>query len=151
MLSLIQLHKPTMALTLSSQSLTSPIPDDELLQVIVDFLALGHVDNIVAMFRQETRYYQWTGRMLADNRYSVRLGVSVLFERLAILCPEDVALAIPSLAEQLDNPIDWIRGEAVSVLGLIGTEDAISLVRSQLLDSSPQVVEVVRDILGLPT
>ena len=129
---------------------SSTVSDDELQQVIADFLALGHVDNIVAMFRQDLRYYQWTGRLLTDSRYSVRLGVSVLFEHLAALCPQDVALAIPSLAGQLDNPIDWIRGEAVSVLGLIGGEEALTLVSSHLRDPSPQVAEVAHDILGLP-
>ena len=109
-------------------------------KVIADFLALGHVDNIVAMFRQDRRSYQWTGQLLTDKRYSVRLGVSVLFEHLVALCPQDVPLAIPSLAKQLDHPIDWVRGEAISVLGLIGTEDALALVRSHLRDPSPQVV-----------
>ena len=128
---------------------TPIVSDDELLQVIADFLALGHVDNIIAMFRQDLRYYQWTGRLLTDNRYSVRLGVSVLFEQLATLCPQDVVLAIPSLARQLDHPVDWIRGEAVSVLGLIGGDEALALVRTCLHDPSPQVVEVTRDILGI--
>ena len=123
--------------------------DDEMPKVIADFLALGHVDNIVAMFRQDRRSYQWTGQLLTDSRYSVHLGVSVLFEHLVALCPQDVPLAIPSLAKQLDHPIDWVRGEAISVLGLIGTEESLALVRSHLRDPSPQVVEVARDILGL--
>lgn len=139
-----------MELNSTAKPSSPTVSDDELLQVIADFLALGHVDNIVAMFRQDRRYYQWAGRLLADSRYSVRLGVSVLFESLAAHCPQDAALAIPSLARQLDNPIDWIRGEAVSVLGLIGGEEALALVRTHLDDSSPQVVEVARDILGLP-
>lgn len=80
--------------------------DEELLQVIADFLAMGHADNIVAMFRQEPRYWSWTGRLLEDERYAVRLGVSVLFEQLVTLCPDYLPLALPSLAVQLDNPVD---------------------------------------------
>ncbi|NLB05467.1 MAG: HEAT repeat domain-containing protein, partial [Desulfobulbaceae bacterium] len=121
-----------------------------LLQVIVDFLAMGYADNIVAMFRQEPRYWEWTGRLLTDERYAVRLGVLVLFEQLVVLCPEKLPLAIPSLAEQLDNPVDWVRGEAVSVLGLIASDEALDLVRSRLDDRSPQVREIAHDILGLP-
>ena len=126
------------------------VSDTELLQVIGDFLAMGHVDNIVAMFRQDPRYYGWSGQLLTDERYSVRLGVSVLFEHLAVLCPEQLPLAIPSLVQQLDNPLEWVRGEAVSVLGIIGTEAALAPLRLLLNDSSPQIVEIVRDIMEIP-
>ncbi len=133
---------------------TTPLPegvsDAELLQVIADFLAMGHVDNIIAMFRQEPRFYSWTGLLLTDDRFAVRLGVSVLFEHLAVLCPEHLPLAVPSLLDQLDNPIDWVRGEAASVLGIIGTEEALVRLHPLLHDTSPQVVEIVQDILGIP-
>ena len=126
------------------------VSDTELLQVIADFLAMGHVDNIVAMFRQEQHYYGWTGQLLTDERFAVRLGVSVLFEHLAALCPDQLPLAIPSLVAQLDNPLEWVRGEAASVLGIIGTEAALAPLRLLLNDSSPQVVEIVHDIMGTP-
>ena len=126
------------------------VSDAQLLQVIADFLAMGHVDNIVALFRQEPRLFSWTGLLLADDRFAVRLGVSVLFEHLAVLCPEHLPLAIPSLGDQLDNPIDWVRGEAASVLGIIGTEEAKALIQPLLRDPSPQIVEIVHDILEIP-
>jgi len=126
------------------------VSDAELLQVIADFLAMGHVDNIVALFRQEPRLFSWTGLLLADDRFAVRLGVSVLFEHLAVLCPDHLPLAIPSLSDQLDNPVDWVRGEAASVLGIIGTEEARALIRPLLSDPSPQIVEIVHDILEIP-
>ena len=128
----------------------APISDTELLQVIADFLAMGHVDNIVAMFRQDPRYYGWTGQLLNDERFAVRLGVSVLFEHLVVLCPEQLPLAIPSLIAQLDNPLEWVRGEAASVLGIIGTEAALAPLRLLLNDSSPQIVEIIHDIMGIP-
>ena len=139
---------------LPNETIAAPTPrepsDEELLQVIADFLAMGHADNIVAMFRQEPRYWSWTGRLLEDERYAVRLGVSVLFEQLVTLCPDYLPLALPSLAVQLDNPVDRVRGEAVSVLGLIASDSALDLVRSRLDDRSPQVREIAHDILGLP-
>lgn len=127
------------------------ISDEALLQVIADFLAMGHVDNIVAMFRQEPRYFAWTGRLLTDERFAVRLGVSVLFEHLAGLCPELLSLAVPGLVEQLGHPVEWVRGEAASVLAIVGTEAALAALPLLLDDPSPQVREIVRDILGLPT
>ncbi len=85
------------------QTGSDEVSDQELLKVIADFLEMGHVENIVAMFKQEPRYYQWTGALLADERFGVRLGASVLFEYLAEECPDDVHLAVPSLAEALQN------------------------------------------------
>jgi hypothetical protein len=126
------------------------VSDTHLLQVIADFLAMGHVDNIVALFRQEPRLFSWTGLLLADERFAVRLGVLVLFEHLAVVCPDHLPLAIPSLGDQLNNPIDWVRGEAASVLGIIGTEEARALIRPLLRDPSPQIVEIVHDILEIP-
>jgi hypothetical protein len=125
----------------------STVSDEELLQVIADFLAMGHVDNIVAMFRQEPRYLAWSGRLLTDERYGVRLGVSVLFEHLVEYCPEHLNLAIPGLIAELSHTASWVRGEAASVLGIIGTEEALAPLPALLDDNSPQVVEIVRDIL----
>jgi hypothetical protein len=126
------------------------VSDEELQRVIADFLAMGHVDNIVAMMRQEPRYLAWTGRLLEDERFAVRIGISVLFEHLAVLCPQHLPLAVPGLVEQLGHGIEWVRGEAASVLGIIATEEALAPLPALLHDPSPQVVEIVRDILGPP-
>ncbi len=124
------------------------VSDRELLRVIADFLEMGHVENIVAMFKQETRYYQWVGDLLKDERFAVRLGVSVLFEYLVEERPGEVGLAIPSLAAALKHPTPWVRGEAVSVLALIGGSEAMALVRTMTEDPAPEVAAVVRDILA---
>ncbi len=123
------------------------VSDDELLTVIADFLDMGFVENIVAMFRQETRYYRWIDRLLADERFAVRLGVSVLFEYLVQERPQEVGLALPSLVAALDSDLARVRGEAVSVLGIIGTDEALAHVRAMVNDPDPQVAEVARDIL----
>ncbi|WP_051554204.1 HEAT repeat domain-containing protein [Desulfobulbus elongatus] len=128
-------------------SQSSEISDDVVRQVIADFLALGHVDNIVAMVRQEPRYLAWTGQLLEDERYAVRLGVAVLFEHLTAICPEHLFLAVPGLTVQLCHPLARVRGEAASVLGTIATDEALAVLPPLLHDPSPQVVEVVRDIL----
>ncbi len=123
------------------------VSDQELKRVIADFLDMGHVENIVAMFRREPRYYEWTGDILRDERFSVRLGISVLFEELQNIQPEKLALAIPSLVELLmaDEPL--LRGEAISLLGIIGNEKALALVRRQQDDPDSQVREMVQLVL----
>ncbi len=126
------------------------VSDQELKQVIADFLDQGHVENIVAMFRREPRYYAWTGDILRDQRFSVRLGISVLFEELLLIQPDKLALAIPSLLELLTAEEPLLRGEAISLLGIIGNEAALEFVRQKVDDPDPQVREMVQLVLGEP-
>ncbi len=123
------------------------VSDQELKKVIADFLDQGHVENIVAMFRREQKYYEWTGEILSDERFSVRLGLSVLFEELLQIQPEKLTLAIPSLVKLLDSADPFLRGEAVSVLGIIGTKEAIAQVQLLQNDPNPQVREMVQLVL----
>jgi hypothetical protein len=124
-----------------------PVSDDELKRVIKDFLEMGHVENIVAMFRRDPHYYTWTGEILDDERFNVRLGVAVLFEELQSLQPEKLKLAIPSLSRLLQSASALMRGEAISILGIIGTDQAINLIREMLTDPSPQVREMAELVL----
>ena len=127
------------------------VSDAELKKVIGDFLDMGHVDSITAMFRREPRYYGWIGEILNDPRFQVRLGVSVLFEELRLLQPDKIDLAIPSLLALLQAvppAPSYARGEAVGVLALIGSEAAMAAVRALAADPDPLVAEVARDILG---
>jgi len=127
------------------------VSDAELKQVIGDFLDMGLVDNIVAMFRRDPRYYPWIGEILNDSRFQVRLGVSVLFEELRLIQPDLIDLATPSLLALLHAvPVlpTHVRGEAVSVLAIIGSEAAMEGVRAMALDSDPLVAEIALDILG---
>ncbi len=132
---------------IKQESRSAEVSDEELLKVIADFLEMGYVENIVAMFKQEPRYYQWTGQLLKDERFAVRLGVSVLFEYLVADRPGDVDLAVPSLSRALQNKTAWVRGEAVSVLAIIATDEAIDLVKTMVNDPAPEVAAVARDIL----
>ncbi len=123
------------------------VKDKELKQVICDFLEMGHVENIVAMFRQDKRYYDWIGEFLQDERFVVRLGVSVLFEYLIVESPEDTPLALPSLKKIIDDPRSWVRGEVASVLGIIANQEAIALLKKLSKDSDKQVAAIAKDLL----
>ncbi|PIE55885.1 MAG: PBS lyase [Desulfobulbus propionicus] len=130
-----------------SKNFHKEISDEELLLVIADFLDMGHVDNIVAMFRAEPRYFRWTGSLLTDQRLAVRLGVSVLFEYLVEDVPNQTALALDSLEQALADDRDWVRGEALTVLGIIGGQRAHTLINAHVNDPAPLVREVAVDIL----
>lgn len=123
------------------------VSDRDLKKVIADFLEMGHADTIFEMFKQDVRYYDWVGELLDDERFNVRLGISVLFEELKIHCPADIYLAVPSLCKAFHESPPHVRGEAINVLGIIGNSDAIDCIRKALHDDSPQVQEVAKDVL----
>jgi hypothetical protein len=124
------------------------VSDEDLLKVIADFLEMGHVQNIVEMFKQDSRYYDWVGTLLTDERFAVRLGVSVLFEYLVEERQDEVYLAIPSLSQVLEHDTPWVRGEALSVLAIIGSQDAMAIIRKRRNDPAPEVAAIAEDILS---
>jgi hypothetical protein len=119
----------------------------DLLKVIGDFLELGHVENIVAMFKQDQGLYDLTGDLLRDERFAVRLGAAVLFEELAVIRPDEIQRAIPALLPLLKEANPIFRGEAATILGIIGGEEAIKNLMQLQNDDDPQVLEIVTDIL----
>ena len=121
--------------------------DIDMLQVIGDFLELGHVENIVAMFKQDRSLYGLTGDLLRDERFTVRLGTGVLFEELAIIHPKEISLAIPSLLPLLQEQNPILRGEAATILGIIDSRDALEQLVKLKDDPDFQVREIVTDIL----
>ncbi|MHB8148886.1 MAG: HEAT repeat domain-containing protein [Desulfobulbia bacterium] len=120
----------------------------ELIAVIADFLEMGHVENIMAMFKQDTSLYALSGELLRDERFMVRMGMAVLFDELKVIREQEVALAIPALLPILDEETPWMRGEAVNLLGIIGTPEALVYIKSLADDPEPQIREMVRDILA---
>ncbi|BHH84600.1 HEAT repeat domain-containing protein [Desulforhopalus sp. 52FAK] len=123
------------------------VSDEELKNVIADFLEMGHIDNIVAMFRQDPRYYSWSGDILKDQRFNVRLGMAVLFEELKIIQPTELETALDSLLPLLDAEEPLYRGEAVSLLGIINSPKARKAVEQKRNDPNPQVREMVELVL----
>jgi HEAT repeat protein len=120
----------------------------DLLKVIADFLELGHLENIVAMFKQDTSLYNLTGKLVRDERFAVRLGLAVLFEELAVVRPNDLPYAIPSLLPLLQEENPLLRGEAATILGIIGTRAALQLLLPLRDDPDPQVREIITDIIS---
>lgn len=121
--------------------------DQELRQVMADFLDMGHVENIMAMVRQNPGLYRLTGDLLRDERFMVRVGVAVLFEAMQAERPHEVPLAIPSLMPLLVDSTPWIRGEAANILGLINTPESLVLLATLRNDPEPQIREIVADYL----
>ena len=119
-----------------------------LVTVIADFLEMGHVENIMAMFKQDPAIYALSGELLRDERFMVRMGMAVLFEEMMAIRHQDVPLAIPSLLPLLGEETPWIRGEAVTLLGIIGTPEALASIKPLADDPEPQIREMVADIFS---
>ena len=127
--------------------MTTEPSKQEMVGVIKDFLEMGHVENIVAMFHRDPSYYDWTGEILDDVRFNVRLGVSILFEELKLRQDERITRAVDSLLPLLESEQPHLRGEAVSVLGIIGTDLARARIERMLDDAHPLVREIAEDVL----
>lgn len=121
----------------------SDVSDEELKKVIADFLEMGHVENIISMFRRNSQYFEWTGELLVDERFAVRLGLTLLFEEMKQLQDEATSRAIPSLKPVLQHESPLFRGEAIGILEIINTPQAIRLIQEMQNDPSPQVREAV--------
>ncbi len=127
------------------------VSDKEMKEVVADFLEAGHVDNIIAMFRQDHDCFRWTGDLLDDERFMVRMGMVVLFDELVRNGVREVEHAIPSLAALLDQAPAHVRGEAATILGIIGTPAALELLEPLRQDPDAQIREIVGDILDSET
>ena len=127
------------------------IDRQELIKVISDFIEKGHVENIVAMFKQDQSCYALTGELIRDERFMVRMGVAVLFEELAaVRPPAELDLAVPSLKRQFGDETPYIRGEAANILAIINSEKSLSALGLLEDDPDPQVAEIVKDALYHP-
>jgi HEAT repeat protein len=120
----------------------------EMLSLIGDFLEMGHVENIAAMFRQDPGLYALTADLISDERFVVRLGMAVLFEELAATRPEEAQRAVPVLLPLLGEDVPLVRGEAATLLGIIATPEALAAIALLQEDPDPQVAEIARDIMA---
>ncbi|MFO7606089.1 MAG: HEAT repeat domain-containing protein [Desulfurivibrionaceae bacterium] len=122
--------------------------DEEMLAVISDFLEKGLAENIVAMYKKDPSLHRLTGGLLRDERFMVRMGAAILYEELAAARPDETALAVPALEPLLADETAYVRGEACNILGLIGTDEARTLLAGMADDPDPQVREIVADYLS---
>lgn len=129
--------------------MTEQVSDQEMVTVIADFLEQGLVENIISMFKADTSYYSLVGELLKDERFMVRLGVSVLFEEMSRSRPRDAELAVPVLLPLLSSSTPaYVRGDAANILGIIGSEQALKALEPLIDDEDPQVSEIARDFVS---
>ena len=121
--------------------------DQEMKEMLIDYMGRGFLDNIIALFRQDATVYQFIADMLGDDNIRVRLGATALVEELAQEHRDELKTAIPGLIALLRHENPTIRGDAVSVLGMIRDETSVAALQACLKDDHPGVREAAREAL----
>lgn len=127
------------------QTTSQPLQD-----VIADFLELGHVDNIIAMFTQDPSCLLLSGVIIQDERFKVRMGMAVLFEELVMILPHTMLdNAVPSLLAAMGHDAAYVRGDAAHLLATIQSATALTALVKFQHDPDPQVAEIACEALEL--
>jgi HEAT repeat protein len=122
--------------------------DHEMKAMLIEYMGNGFLDNIIAMFRQDSSLFRFVADMLGAGDLRVRLGTVALVEELAAEHGTDLRRAVPGLIELLKHDSSTIRGDAASVLGTIKDRSARAALEACLHDSHPGVREAARDALA---
>jgi HEAT repeat protein len=122
--------------------------DHEMKAMLIEYMGKGFLENIIALFKQDRLLYRFIADMLGDENLRVRLGATALVEELVGSHGEELRAAVPGIIELLKHENPTIRGDAVSVLGIIKDPLAIGALRVCLHDVHPGVREVARDALS---
>ncbi len=103
--------------------------DEEMRAMLIEYMAKGFLENIIALFRQEPDLVRFIPDLIADDQVVVRLGTTALVEELAGTHRRQLWPAAAGLAALLDHANPTVRGDAVNLLGIIGdpsVRDAVS-------------------------
>jgi HEAT repeat protein len=122
--------------------------DNGLLSMIADYMEKGFLENIVDMFRHDSKLYSLVGELTQDERVRVRIGVTALIEELSSLDAGNVRAAVPSLLPLLqhDNPV--VRGDVSNILGIIGDKSILPFLEKGLNDSDPNVNLIISEAIA---
>ena len=122
--------------------------DHAMKSMLVEYMDKGFLENIMAMFKQDSSLYRFIADMLGDDNLRVRLGATALVEELAGDHLQELRAAVPGIIGLLSHENPTIRGDAASALGIIKDPSAISALQACLQDVHPGVREVARDALS---
>jgi HEAT repeat protein len=125
----------------------APLEDNEMRAMLIEYMGKGFLDNIIAMFRQDRSLYRFVADMLGDEQVRVRLGATALVEELVGEQREGLNAAVPGLIALLKHENPTIRGDVLSVLGIIKARTARAAVEDCLTDVHAGVREAAQEAL----
>jgi HEAT repeat protein len=130
--------------------------DTEFIKMVADHMENGFLENIIDMFKYDAALYEILPHLISDERIVVRIGTTALIESLNETDKENVTRAIPHLISLLKDEDPNIRGDSVSLLGLIANVDITEEIKLLLDDDNPNVkllaeeaIEEIRERLSI--
>jgi HEAT repeat protein len=123
--------------------------DQEMREMLVEYMGKGFLDNIIALFRQDNSVYPFIADMLGSENIMVRLGTVALVEELVRNHRSELQSAVPGLIALLKHGNPTIRGDAASVLGLMREQSARGALETVMaVDENAFVREAAKDALA---
>ncbi|MBF0553869.1 MAG: hypothetical protein HQK96_04845 [Nitrospirae bacterium] len=122
--------------------------EQNLYDMIADYMEKGFLDNIIDMFRYEPEVYPAALRLMSDERMRVRIGAIALLESLSEINFVHLGEIADSIAPLLKSETAVIRGDAAYGLGIIGVNRHIPQLQSLLNDEIPDIAEAARDSIA---
>jgi HEAT repeat protein len=119
--------------------------DDEIKDMVLDYMEKGFLENIVDMFKHDESLYPLIIDMIQDERMRVRLGATALVEEFSAQMRDTLSPIVPALILLLTNPNPTIRGDAANLLGIIRHRDTLPFLMAAEKDEDMSVREIVKD------
>ncbi len=121
--------------------------DNEMRDMLIDYMGRGFLENIAALLRQEPDLGRFIPDMISQEHLGVRLGTTALVEELSGGHREALRHAVAGLIALLKSDNPTVRGDAASLLGTIGDASATGPLKEMLQDANAAVRDVVRGAL----
>ena len=101
----------------------------------------GDAEKLAGMMVADGEVYKGALELLADPDWSVRMGMMVVLEEVAMLSPDLVQSVYPNVVDMLDNGDANQRGDMAYLLGNIGNVNVLGPLNVLLNDKNPEVAE----------
>ena len=116
-------------------------------KMIAEYMEKGCLDNIIDMFKYDKTLYEYIPGLMTDERLRVRIGTIALLETLKKEAAESIGKAIQPLITLLTHENPRIRGDVAYVLGLIGDQETIPVLKQLINNEDPNVSIIVREAI----
>jgi len=101
----------------------------------------GDAEKLAGMMVADGEVYGGALELLADSDWSVRMGMMVVLEEVALRSPDLVQRIYPYLVGLLNHGDANQRGDIAYLLGIIGNASVLESLKVLLSDTNPEVVE----------
>jgi len=110
-----------------------------------DQLEAGEFNSVLLYFQTVPGFFPLVGALLADERFRVRAGVMALVEELDFLKVPGLGAIAKGVAPLLAHEKPHIRGDAASLLEVIGDSSQLPALQPLLSDPQPQVAQLAQE------